>query len=146
MYLGLTLCLAVSDCVCPCLDYCSHTWIISLCLALLDTVRRSKTHAIPRNTLCLASFMSVCGVSTNACFMTTPFNKALQMDPHASRFCHSVTVLYECVFEGNRLSSKTVSMAFSFYLIKYSVHVCSAALCTVVTEAATVSAICVIML
>ncbi len=29
--------------------------IISLCLALLDTVHRSKTDACPRNTLCLAS-------------------------------------------------------------------------------------------
>ncbi len=30
--------------------------------------------------------MSVCCVTTNACFMTTPSNKALQMDPHDSRF------------------------------------------------------------
>ncbi len=36
--------------------------------------------------LCLASSMSVCCVPTNACFMTTPSNKALQMDPHDSRF------------------------------------------------------------
>ncbi len=35
--------------------------------------------------------MSVCCVLTNACFMTTSFNKALRMDPHTSRFCHSVT-------------------------------------------------------
>ncbi len=84
MYLGLTLCLAVSDCFCLCLDNCSRNWINSLCLALLDTVRRSKTHACPSNTLCLASSMSVCCVLTNACFMTTPFNKALQMDLFAS--------------------------------------------------------------
>ncbi len=35
------------------------TLIISLCLALLDTVRRSKTHACPRNTLCLAIYIYI---------------------------------------------------------------------------------------
>ncbi len=36
------------------------TWIVSLCLALLDTVRRSSTHATPRITLCLAHTIPVC--------------------------------------------------------------------------------------
>ncbi len=62
----------------------------TLCLALLDIVRLSQTYTCPRITLCLA--MSVYCVPTNACFMTTPSNKALQMDSHDSGFVTIVSV------------------------------------------------------
>ncbi len=62
----------------------------TLCLALLDIVRLSQTYTCPRITLCLA--MSVYCVPTNACFMTTPSNKALQMDSHDSGFVTIVSL------------------------------------------------------
>ncbi len=69
----------------------SPAWIIavyldylSLCLALLDIVRRSKTHACPRSTLCPAIYIPVCQCLTHACFWPQPLNKSLQMDLNAS--------------------------------------------------------------
>ncbi len=44
---------------------------LSLCLALLDIVRRSQTHACPRITLCLACVVPVCHCMNLACFVTT---------------------------------------------------------------------------
>ncbi len=40
----------------------------SLCLALLDIVRRSQTYACPKITLCLAINIPVCQCVTHACF------------------------------------------------------------------------------
>ncbi len=48
--------------------------------------------------------MSVCCVPTHACFMTTPSNKALQMDPH-----HSFRYNYVC------FSLLYQSMSFVFF-------------------------------
>ncbi len=50
---------------------------LSLCLALLDIVCRSKTHACPRITLCLVCVVPVCHCMNLACFVTTSLNKSL---------------------------------------------------------------------
>ncbi len=64
---------------------------LSLCLALLDVVRRSSTHTCPRITFCLARVVPVCHWTNLACFVTTPMNKSLHMDPHVSRLVRPVT-------------------------------------------------------
>ncbi len=50
------------------------------------TVIISQTIIVPAKSIIVASL-----VPTNACFMTTPSNKVLQMDPLASRLVGSVT-------------------------------------------------------
>ncbi len=75
-------------------------WIIacvpglSLCLALLDIVRRSSTHAFPRITLCLAHAIPVCCLLTLPVFLTMLINKSLHMDPHNSHLVDHVTNLF----------------------------------------------------
>ncbi len=79
----------------PCrLDSVCTSFGLSLGLALLDIVRRSQTYACPRITLCLTSHMFAV-YRPMLFFMTTSSNKALQMDPHDSRF---VTLLEHFLF------------------------------------------------
>ncbi len=106
-YFGL--CLPLPGLLLAYLDYLSLPCPVGYCFW------RSKTHACPKNTLYLASSMSVCCVSTNACFMTTPFNKALQMDLHNSCFCHSITIT--C----NKLLSSTALNSWIYFIIFKSI-------------------------
>ncbi len=54
LFYSCLVCFSCFD-ICPCyLDYLSA---LSLCLALLDIVRRSQTYACPRITLCLAIYI-----------------------------------------------------------------------------------------
>ncbi len=69
-------CLTVSDCL-------YLVWIIAQVIGLplfsspLDIVRRSRTHACPSITLCLAHAIPVCWCFDPACVLTTSlFNKA----------------------------------------------------------------------
>ncbi len=51
----------------------------------------SLNAALPRITLCLTCDVPVCHCKNLACFVTSPLNKALQMDPRVSRFVRPVT-------------------------------------------------------
>ncbi len=72
-------------------------WIIacvpglSLCLALLDIVRRSSTHACPMITLVSCPCHICLLLFDPACVLTMFINKSLHMDPYASRLVGSVT-------------------------------------------------------
>ncbi len=62
-------CLALPCLALPCLALIpARVPGLSLCLALLDIVRRSQTYACPRITLCLAIYIPVCQCVTHVCF------------------------------------------------------------------------------
>ncbi len=81
---GLSLCLPFRTMFAPRVDYCSWFWITPL-------VKLSREHSPSTDSclfwilFCLALNIPVCHCQNLACFMTTPLNKALQMDLHGSR-------------------------------------------------------------
>ncbi len=87
-------CLALPCLALPCLDTCSCTWIISLpcpvgyCSQIAD-LRLPKDYS-------LSCHLYTCLPMCDPClFPTMPPNKALQMDPHASRLVTATnTMLY----------------------------------------------------
>ncbi len=50
---------------------------------------------LARITLCLACDVPVCHCMNLACFVTSPLNKALQMDPHVS--CLVRPIRFSCL-------------------------------------------------
>ncbi len=83
-------CLAIRTFFAPRLDYCCVPGLSLFALPLLDIVRRSKTHACLRTTLCLALTIPVCRCLTLPVYWLF-INKAQQMDPLASCLVGSVT-------------------------------------------------------
>ncbi len=88
---GFTLSLALWTLFAPHLDYCCLPGLSLFALPLLDIVRRSSTHACPKDYSVSCPCHTCLLFIDPACIMTMFWNKALHMDPHVSRLVRPVT-------------------------------------------------------
>ncbi len=91
MFPGFTLSLALWTLFAPHLDYCCLPGLSLFALPLLDIVRRSSTHACPKDYSVSCPCHTCLLFIDPACIMTMFWNKALHMDPHVSRLVRPVT-------------------------------------------------------
>ncbi len=77
----------------PHLDYCCLPGLSLFALPLLDIVRRSSTHACPKDYSVSCPCHTCLLFIDPACIMTMFWNKALHMDPHVSCLVDPVTIL-----------------------------------------------------
>ncbi len=92
MFPGFTLSLALWTLFAPHLDYCCLPGLSLFALPLLDIVRRSSTHACPKDYPVSCPCHTCLLFIDPACIMTMFWNKALHMDPHVSRLVRPVTI------------------------------------------------------
>ncbi len=93
MFPGFTLSLALWTMFAPHLDYCCLPGLSLFALPLLDIVRRSSTHACPKDYSVSCPCHTCLLFIDPACIMTMFWNKALHMDPHVSRLVRPVTII-----------------------------------------------------
>ncbi len=79
---GFTLSLALWTLFASRLDYCCVPGLSLFALPLLDTVRRSSTHACPKDYSVSCPCHTCLLFIDPACIKTMFWNKASQMDPH----------------------------------------------------------------
>ncbi len=91
MFPGLTLSLVLWTLFAPRLDYCCLPGLSLFALPLLDIVRRSSTHACPKDYSVSCPCHTCLLFIDPACIMTMFWNKTLHMDPHVSRLIDPVT-------------------------------------------------------
>ncbi len=85
------ICLALWTLFAPHLDYCCLPGLSLFALPLLDIVRRSSTHACPKDNSVSCPCHTCLLFIDPACIMTMFWNKALHMDPHVSCLVDPVT-------------------------------------------------------
>ncbi len=134
MFPGFTLSLDLWTLFAPHLDYCCLPGLSLFALPLLDIVRRSSTHACPKDYSVSCPCHTCLQFIDPACIMTMFWNKSLHLDPHVSRLVRPVTVGVRTVF---------VSMRVLYMFVCVRVCVMSARVCVCVCVRVYVCCVCV---
>ncbi len=116
MFPGFTLSLALWTLFAPHLDYCCLPGLSLFALPLLDIVRRSSTHACPKD-YSVSCPCHTCLLFIDPAYIMTMFwNKALHMDPHVSRLVRPVTdIVCSLICSHQGVSFKAFGCACTFY-------------------------------